>query len=117
MAQSCRWTEPAYRWRGRRTSGSAASQPWPASEGTRMSDGKPIVFVVDDDIAVRESLRLLIESAGWLPETFASGPEFLARPRVLAPSCLVLDVVLPNLNGCDLQKLVADRTDMPVIFI
>jgi FixJ family two-component response regulator len=82
-----------------------------------MSDGRPTVFVVDDDISVRESLRLLIESAGWQPETFASGPEFLARPRVLTPSCLVLDVVLPNLNGCDLQRLVGDRADMPIIFI
>jgi len=82
-----------------------------------MSDGRATVFVVDDDISVRESLRLLIESAGWEPETFASGSEFLARPRAMAPSCLVLDVVLPNLNGCDLQKLVADRADMPIIFI
>jgi len=82
-----------------------------------MSDAKPIVFVVDDDVSVRESLKLLIESAGWQPETFGSGQEFLARPRVLAPSCLVLDVALPDLNGCDLQKLVADRADMPIIFI
>ena len=82
-----------------------------------MSDAKPIVFVVDDDVSVRESLKLLIESAGWQPETFGSGQEFLARPRVLAPSCLVLDVVLPDLDGCDLQKLVADRADMPIIFI
>lgn len=82
-----------------------------------MSDTKPTVFVVDDDVSVRESLKLLIESAGWQPETFATGQEFLARPRVLAPSCLVLDVVLPDLNGCDLQKLVADRADMPIIFI
>ncbi len=82
-----------------------------------MSDGKPTVFVVDDDVSVRESLKLLIESAGWQPETFGSGQEFLARPRVPAPSCLVLDVVLPDLNGCDLQKLVVDRADMPIIFI
>ena len=82
-----------------------------------MSNATPIVFVVDDDVSVRESLKLLIESAGWQPETFASGQVFLARPRVLAPSCLVLDVVLPDLNGCDLQKLVADRADMPIIFI
>ena len=82
-----------------------------------MSDAKPTVFVVDDDVSVRESLKLLIESAGWQPETFGSGQEFLARPRVLAPSCLVLDVVLPDLNGCDLQKVVADRADMPIIFI
>jgi FixJ family two-component response regulator len=82
-----------------------------------MSDAKPIVFVVDDDVSVRESLKLLVESAGWQPETFGSGQEFLARPRVPAPSCLVLDVVLPDLNGCDLQRLVADRADMPIIFI
>lgn len=82
-----------------------------------MSNGRPTVFVVDDDSSVRESLSLLLESAGWQSETFASASEFLARPRVVAPSCLVLDVVLPNLNGCDLQQLVADRADMPIIFI
>ena len=82
-----------------------------------MSDTKSTVFVVDDDSSVRESLKLLIESAGWQPETFATAQEFLARRRVLAPSCLVLDVVLPDLNGCDLQQLVADRADMPIIFI
>src|SRR5688572_16806313 len=86
-------------------------------EGGCMFNSKPTVFVVDDDISVRESLGLLIESAGLQPETFASGPEFLARPRPLVPSCLVLDVVLPNLNGCDLQRLVADRADMPIIFM
>ena len=82
-----------------------------------MSDTKPTVFVVDDDASVRESLKLLIESAGWQPETFGSGQEFLAHPRMLAPSCLVLDIGLPDLNGCDLQKAVADRADMPIIFI
>src|SRR3954463_9338960 len=82
-----------------------------------MVHSTPIVFVVDDDVSVRESLKLLIESAGWQPETFGSGQEFLACQRVLAPSCLVLDVVLPDVNGCDLQKLVADRPDMPIIFI
>jgi FixJ family two-component response regulator len=82
------------------------------------SEITPIVFVVDDDVSVRESLELLIWSAGWQPETFASAQEFLARPRVLAPSCMVLDVSLPDLNGLDLQKLVAvDRIDMPIIFI
>jgi FixJ family two-component response regulator len=76
------------------------------------------VFVVDDDISVRESLELLICNAGWQPETFASAREFLSRPRVLAPSCLILDVALPDLNGLDLQKRVAvDRIDMPIIFI
>jgi len=82
-----------------------------------MSDVKPIVFVVDDDLSVRESLRLLVESAGWQPETFGSGQEFLSRPRVWAPSCLVLDLVLPDLDGCDLQALLADRADMPIIFV
>ncbi len=83
-----------------------------------MSHATPIVFVVDDDVSVRESLELLIRCAGWQPETFASAQEFLARPRVLVPSCLVLDVTLPDLNGLDLQKRVAaDRIDMPIIFI
>lgn len=81
------------------------------------SQDAPTVFVVDDDVSVRESLELLIRFAGWEPETFASAREFLARPRVLTPSCLVLDVSLPDLNGLDLQKLVADRTAMPIIFI
>jgi len=78
---------------------------------------KPIVFVVDDDVSVRESLELLIQFSGWQPETFASAEEFLAHPRVLTPNCLVLDVSLPELNGLDLQKLVADRIEMPIIFI
>src|SRR3989442_4716007 len=83
-----------------------------------MTDAIATVFVVDDDISVRESLELLIRCAGWQPETFASAQEFLARPRVLAPSCLVLDVTLPDLNGLDLQKRVAaERSDMPIIFI
>ena len=78
----------------------------------------PIVFVVDDDISVRESLESLIRCEGWQPETFASAQEFLDYPRVLIPNCLVLDVSLPGLNGLDLQGLVADeRTDMPIIFI
>jgi FixJ family two-component response regulator len=82
-----------------------------------MSHRLPIVFVVDDDISVRESLELLIRYAGWQTETFASAEEFLARPRIDVPSCLVLDVSLPDLNGLDLQKRVIDRTDMPIIFI
>jgi len=82
------------------------------------SHQQPIVFVVDDDISVRESLELLIKFAGWQPETFASAAEFLARPRTASPSCLVLDVSLPDLNGLELQKLIgADRVDMPIIFI
>jgi FixJ family two-component response regulator len=78
----------------------------------------PIVFVVDDDISVRESLELLIASAGWRPELFASAQEFLARPRPSSPSCLILDVGLPDLNGLELQKRVAgERANMPIIFI
>src|SRR6266853_6396860 len=88
------------------------------SGSSPMSHATPIVFVVDDDLSVRESLEALIRFAGWQPETFASAQEFLARPRVLAPSCLVLDVTLPDLNGLDLQKRIAgDRIDMPIIFI
>jgi FixJ family two-component response regulator len=83
-----------------------------------MSHPTPIVFVVDDDVSVRKSLELLLGSAGLQTETFASAQEFLSRPRVPAPSCLVLDVTLPDLNGLELQKRVAaDRTDMPIIFI
>jgi len=79
---------------------------------------KPIVFVVDDDVSVRESLEALICCEGWQAETFASAQAFLSRPRDLAPSCLVLDVALPDLNGLDLQRrVVATRTDMPIIFI
>jgi FixJ family two-component response regulator len=77
----------------------------------------PRVLVVDDDISVRQSLELLIQHAGWRPQTFASAEEFLSRPRVLTPSCLVLDVNLPDMSGLDLQKLVADRVEMPIIFI
>jgi FixJ family two-component response regulator len=83
-----------------------------------MPHSTPIVFVVDDDISVRESLELLIRNEGWQPETFASAQAFLDRPRDLVPSCLVLDISLPGLNGLDLQKRMAfERTDMPIIFI
>jgi FixJ family two-component response regulator len=82
-----------------------------------MGEAKPTVFVVDDDVSVRNSLRLLIEAAGWQPELFSSAQAFLARPRIPTPSCLLLDFGLPDINGCDLQKLLADRTDMPIIFI
>ena len=86
--------------------------------GTLMSRTTPIVFVVDDDVSVRESLELLIRHAGWQPETFESAREFLVRPRALVPSCLVLDIALPGLNGLQLQEhIAADRADMPIIFI
>ena len=73
---------------------------------------------MDDDVSVRESLELLIQHAGWRAETFASGTGFLQRSRVDVPSCLVLDVSLPDLNGLELQQRIAeDRADMPIIFI
>jgi len=88
------------------------------SGSSHMPHALPIVFVVDDDVSVRESLELLIRCEGWQPETFASAQEFLARPRVLAPSCMILDVGLPDLNGLELQKrIVGDRIEMPIIFI
>jgi len=77
----------------------------------------PSVFIVDDDISVRESLEALIEQAGWRPEAFASAREFLARPRSLQPGCLLLDLSLPDLNGLELQQRIADRANLPIIFI
>lgn len=83
-----------------------------------MPDATPIVFVVDDDDSVRRALKLLIDSAGWKSQLFATAHEFLSCPRVHAPSCLVLDVTLPDLNGLELQQRIAvDRADMPIIFI
>jgi len=83
-----------------------------------MTTAKPIVFVVDDDVWLRESLETLIQDEGWQPETFASAQEFLDHPPTFSPSCLVLDICLPGLNGLELQKRVAvERTDMPIIFI
>ena len=83
-----------------------------------MSSAVPIVFIVDDDVSVRESLELLVRNENWKPETFASAQEFLDHPRNLVPSCLVLDLSLPGLNGLELQKrLAVERTDMPIIFI
>ena len=83
-----------------------------------MSDATPVVFVVDDDISVRESLELLIQCQGWRVETFASAHDFLDHPRLAVPSCLVLDISLPGLNGLELQRRVAvERAEMPIIFI
>src|ERR1700722_6868295 len=90
----------------------------PRARSPDVSPATPIVFVVDDDVSVRESLELLILSEGWQPETFDSAQAFLARPPAPAPCCLVLDVSLPDLNGLDLQQRVADdRTGMPIVFI
>jgi len=89
-----------------------------ASHFSSASESTPIVFVVDDDASVRESLELLIDSAGWHAQTFACAMEFLASPRSSSPSCLVLDVSLPDFNGLDVQeRIAADRVDTPIIFI
>jgi len=87
--------------------------------GTRpQADATPLVYVVDDDVSVRESLELLIRFAGWQPVLFDSARAFLDQPAALVPSCLVLDVNLPDLNGLDLQRSVAgERPAMPIIFI
>jgi FixJ family two-component response regulator len=90
----------------------SSSRPQPAG-----SAPSAIVFVVDDDVSMRESLELLMRSAGLAVQTFASGREFLACPRADVPSCLVLDVSLPGMNGLDLQDHIADRVDMPIIFV
>jgi FixJ family two-component response regulator len=83
-----------------------------------MSSAASIVFVVDDDISVRESLELLIRCEGWQPETFSSAQDFLVRSRTPAPSCLLLDISMPGLNGLELQKrVVAEHPDVPIIFI
>jgi FixJ family two-component response regulator len=86
-------------------------------ETVSMLDVTSTVFVIDDDVSVRESLELLIKVSGWQAETFASAREFLSRPRPTVPCCLVLDVKLPGLSGLELQRQLAERTDMPIIFI
>ena len=86
--------------------------------GSPTSQATPIVFVVDDDVSVRESLEWLIRCAGWQPETFVSAQDFLSRPTDEIPSCLLLDIELPGLNGLELQeRMAADRSEMPIIFI
>ena len=88
-----------------------------AIEVVTMPDVTSVVFVVDDDVSVRESLELLIRTAGWKPETLASAQEFLSCPGPTVPCCLVLDVSLPGLSGLELQQQLAERTYMPIIFI
>lgn len=78
----------------------------------------PVVFVVDDDVSVRESLEPLLRHSGWRVETFASAREFLAHPRPPTSGCLVLDVSLPDLNGLELQQRLADdQALLPIVFI
>ena len=88
------------------------------SETNFLTNDSPVVFIVDEDLSVRESLEALIHIQGWHAETFSSAHEFLDRPKDLVPSCLVLDISLPDASGLDLQKRVAaDRVDMPIIFV
>jgi FixJ family two-component response regulator len=94
-----------------------ANGPHKVREEEETMTARPLVFVVDADVPVRSSVELLIDGNGWQPKTFASANEFLAESRVPAPSCMVLDVALPGLSGLDLQRLVADRTEMPIIFL
>jgi FixJ family two-component response regulator len=83
-----------------------------------MSDSTPTVYIVDDDISVRESLEALIASAGWRPEVFVCAEDFLTHARKPGPGCLVLDVSLPDLNGLELQKrMSANQVELPIIFI
>ena len=78
----------------------------------------PTVFIVDNDMSIRESLTVLIQSAGWHSQTFASAAEFLAHPKSPMPSCLILDSILPDLNGLELQERVAgEHFGMPIIFL
>ncbi len=81
------------------------------------AESRPVVFVIDDDPSVRESLESMIQCAGWQVTVFASAKDFLAHPRMRTPNCLVLDVTLPDLSGLELQRLISDRTELPIIFI
>jgi FixJ family two-component response regulator len=84
----------------------------------RLPESKPIVFVVDDDVSVREALESLVRSAGFKVETFASAQDFLDHRRADGPSCLVLDVRLPGLSGLDLQKRIGEANrEIPIVFI
>ena len=83
-----------------------------------MSETDGVVFVVDDDAEMRESLRNLIRSVGLRVEAFPSAPEFLQSKRPDAPGCMILDVRLPGLSGLDLQKRMAEAdVEIPIIFI
>ena len=105
-------------WQIARSSSGFANACRTKSAEAPVACAHPLVLVVDDDASVRDSLALLIESAGWRTETFASGHTFLARPRPLTPSCVLLDVLLPDLNGLDVQECMAgDPVEIPIIFM
>src|ERR1700734_1108454 len=83
-----------------------------------MPPSTPVVVVVDDDISLRESLELLIQNEGWQPMLFESAQEFLARLPTVVPSCLILDVNLPDLSGLDIQqRITGEKFSIPIIFI
>jgi FixJ family two-component response regulator len=94
-----------------------SAKPSGKTNMTAMGEVTPIVFVVDDDPSVRNALAMLVESAGWQPEMFRSAQEFLLRPRLPWPSCMLLDIFLPDVHGCDFQQQLADRTEMPIIMM
>jgi len=83
-----------------------------------MRQPEAVIAIVDDDLSVREGLESLIRSAGWRAESFATAQEFLARPRVEPPSCLILDLQLPGLSGLDLQKRMGEvQLEIPIVFL
>jgi FixJ family two-component response regulator len=95
-----------------------AGAVYPGAKVPPMSPVEPVVFVVDDDVSVRESAEALVRLAGWRAETFVSAQAFLDRPRRPVPCCLVLDVNLPDLDGLELQRrIAAERLVMPIVFI
>jgi FixJ family two-component response regulator len=97
---------------------SLSSTPSPDTRTLPPPSATPVVFVVDADTSMRETLQALVRGAGWQPETFATPSEFLSRPRLHSPSCLVLDIHLPDLNGLRLQqRLAVERAEMPIICI
>ncbi|WP_243455650.1 response regulator transcription factor [Sphingosinicella sp. BN140058] len=86
--------------------------------GTAMSEANPMVIIVDDDVSIRESLQPALELAGWTVKSFESATAFLESEAPEGPSCLLLDVSLPDLSGLDLQARIADRrAEMPIIFM
>jgi FixJ family two-component response regulator len=93
------------------------SEVYPAPTGSQETRVKSVVYIVDDDVSVRESLDQLIRCAGWEPVVFASGREFLSHSQVSAPSCIILDVGLPDINGLDLQQQLAEGYHPPIIFL
>jgi FixJ family two-component response regulator len=82
------------------------------------SAATPIVFIIDDDRGMRQAIQDLVESVGLLAESFATGEEFLRRKRTDEPSCLVLDVRLPQMSGLDFQRRLSETgVQIPIIFI